>query len=225
MRRRASARAGFTLVEVLIGIAVLAMLATLIAGGIRMGGRAWTGAERRTANSDDMVLVQNLLRRTIVRARPAYASADPSDRIIVFAGEPNALGLMAPQPGTQYAGPWVYQRFFVNRYGDSRALFVNLRRVQAAGAYFQVATPDRIMVLDHVSDVRFAYFGSASAGEPPAWWDSWMNRTRLPDLVRVRITRDSPALRAWPELIVATRVTANAGCIYDGYSAECRRVR
>jgi general secretion pathway protein J len=216
MDARAHSQSGFTLIEVLIGITLLAMLGTLIANGVRLGGRAWTDAERQTANRDEMVQLQNFFRRTIVGARPAFASDNPRDLAVVFAGDATTLTVMAPQPGTQYGGLWVNQRFDVARQGTARALFVTLQRDPAVAA-------DRVLLLDHVLDVRFAYFGSSGSGETPSWHDDWMNRSRLPDLVRVAIVRDDPRLRAWPELVVGTRVTSSAGCIYSAMAIGCRR--
>lgn len=215
MDARAHAQSGFTLIEVLIGITLLAMLGTLIANGVRLGGRAWTDAERQTANRDEMVQLQNFFRRTIGGARPTFASDNPRDLTVVFAGDATTLSVMAPQPGSQY-GAWVNHRFTVERQGAARALSVTLQRDP-------MSTADRVLLLDHVSDVRFAYFGSPGAGEPPSWRDDWMNRSRLPDLVRVAIVRDNPRLRAWPELVVGTRVTTSAGCIYSAMAVGCRR--
>jgi general secretion pathway protein J len=216
MPRRAGHEAGFTLIEVLIGITLLAMLGTLIADGMRLGGRAWANAERQTDSSDDMVLLQSLFRRTIVRATPAFGSGDPRDMTIAFAGDPDALTLTVPQPGTQFDGPWVRERFYVGPNGAARALFVAWQRDGAA-----VTGP--FVLLDHVAAIRFAYFGPGGAGGAPDWQGNWQNRNRLPDLVRVAIVRDDPRLRAWPELVVGTRMTANAGCIFDPFRNGCQR--
>jgi hypothetical protein len=85
--------------------------------------------------------------------------------------------------------------------------------------------PDPVTLLEGVSQVRFAYFGSANTGAAPAWQDNWINRSRLPDLIRIEIARDDPKLPTWPALIVGTRVTSNAGCIYTSYGTGCRRTR
>jgi general secretion pathway protein J len=217
MDARAQGQSGFTLVEVLIGITLLAMLGTLIANGVRLGGRAWKDAEGRTANRDEMVQLHNLFRRTIIRARPAFASANPRDLTVLFDGEATSLNVVAPQPAREYGGAWVTQRFSIERQGEARALFVTLQRNPPAAA-------NRVLLLDHVSDLRFGYFGPSNAGEAPIWQDSWTSRTRLPDLVRVAIVRDNPRLPAWPELVVGTRVTTSTGCIYSAMTIGCRRV-
>jgi general secretion pathway protein J len=218
VNRRGSREAGFTLIEVLIGVMLLAMLATLIASGTRIAGRAWNSAERQSSEIDDMDAVQGLLRRTIARARPAFAAADPADMTVAFRGEPDTLTLVSAQPGTQDNGPWMRERFFVGRSGSTRALFMSW---QSAGA-----TPvGEARLLDHVAMVRFAYFGPPRPGEASAWLEQWTDRDRLPELVRVAVERDGGNLSAWPELVVATRVTGNGGCVYDAQSSTCRRAR
>jgi general secretion pathway protein J len=219
--RRASSQAGFTLIEMLIGITLLAMLGALIASGTRLGSRSWSSAERRSAGSDDVMLVQSFFRRTIAQTAPAFASEDPRDMTIDFSGGPDTLTLMAPQPGTQSAGLWVQERFYVAQHGAHRDLLVRLRFDPSLPG----TAPDPVTLLEGVSQVRFAYFGAAAPGAAPTWQDNWINSSRLPDLIRIEIVRDDPKLPAWPALSVGTRVTSNAGCIYTGYGTGCRRTR
>ena len=224
MTLHGESESGFTLVEMLIGIALLAMLGTLIANGTRVATRAWNTAEQQSAATDDMDAVQNLLRRSIAQARPAFASADPGDRTVAFAGEPDALTLVTAQPGSQDSGPWARERFHVIRYRTSSGLVVNWQ-FDVPGAATLDGSTNQALLLDHVSAIRFAYFGSSRAGETPTWQETWTSRNRLPSLVRVAIERDNPKLRPWPVLIVGTRITANASCVYDASGVDCQRVR
>ena len=225
MNRRPGTESGFTLIEVLIGVTLLAMLAVLIADATRLGGRAWNTAERQTGETDDMDAVQSFLRRTVVRARPAFTSADPSDTVVVFSGAQDTLSLVVPQPGTADEGPWARERFYVARHGTSSALFVSWQLDTPAIANASAVSGNDVLLLEHVAAVRFSYFGPPSTGAAPTWLEQWTNRRRVPDLVRIVIQRDSPQLRPWPELVVGTRVTANAGCIYDALTTACQRAR
>ena len=225
MTARTDAQSGFTLIEVLVGLTLLAMLATLIATGTQISGRAWNSAERRTTEIDDMDAVQGLIRRTIERAQPSFAAADPADMTIAFSGEPETLSLVTAQPGTQGNGPWARERFFVARSGKTRALFMSWQVDAPAAVTDQSAPVSEAMLLDRVRAVRFAYFGPPRTGEAPVWLQQWTDRDRLPDMVRVAVERDGANFAKWPELVVATRITANAGCIYDALSSTCRRAR
>jgi len=218
MTDRGGRQAGFTLIELLIAVTLLAMLATLIASGTRLAGRAWNSAERRSTEIDDMDAVQGLLRRTIARARPSLAGTDPADVTVAFGGEPETLSLVSARPGSQDNGPWMRERFFLAGSGGARALFMSW---QSAGS----ASVGEAKLLDRVATVRFAYFGPARPGEASTWFERWTDRDRLPELVRVAVERSGSGLAAWPELVVATRVTGNAACVYDAQDSTCRRTR
>ncbi|MEJ0019967.1 MAG: PilN domain-containing protein [Acetobacteraceae bacterium] len=133
--------AGVTLIETLIAVTLLAMLGTVIATGTRIGGRAWGSAERQTAEIEDIDTVQALLRRMVARAQPAYASSDPSDRLVAFAGGPDAMTIVTPQPGGGDGGPWTIVRFHLARDGAGSALALSWR-YDAPAAGRTSGTPD-----------------------------------------------------------------------------------
>lgn len=224
MRQGDGAERGFTLIEVLVGVLLLAMLATVIATGTHFSGRAWNAAERQTGEVHDMEAVETLLRRTIAQAHPAFATADPADLTIAFSGDEHSLTLVASQPGTLGSGPWVRQHFYLGPSGKTRALFLSWRPDAPASGAGQAAESAGTMVLDHIGALRFAYFGQPGPGEAAMWLEQWAGRDRLPELVRVTIERDSAAFRKWPQFVIATRIGANAGCIEDAVRGGCRRI-
>ncbi len=214
---------GVTLIEVLIAVTLLAMLATLIANGTRLTARAWNTAELRTADADDLDAIQGFLRRTITAARPSFASADPTNGTIVFAGTADRLTVVAPRPGlVDGDGAWMRMTFFVAPAARSRALQLSW---QADAPAVVGGTTSPMVLLDHVAAVRFRYFGRPSIDTPAAWFDAWSGGAVLPELISIDIQRDSSARPAWPVQIVETRATTNSGCIYAPRRADCQRAR
>ncbi|MEQ8344252.1 MAG: prepilin-type N-terminal cleavage/methylation domain-containing protein [Sneathiellaceae bacterium] len=224
---RPDTEAGMTLIEVLVAITLLAMLATMIAQGARLTGRAWSTAEQRTNDVDDIETVRALLRRTITRAQPSFASADLSDLAIQFDGQPERLTLIAPRSGIEGGGEWVRQVLYVAPYEGAQGLYLawQVDAPQRGGREIDTGpgATDRALLLDHVESVRFGYFGPPSPGEPPTWLTSWTGRQRLPTLVRIEVARDGAARRPWPALTMRTRVNTNPGCLYDAGRYDCRR--
>ena len=117
------------------------------ASGVRLGGRAWNDAERQTANSDDMVLVQNLFRRTIVRARPAFISDDPRDLTVSFTGEAGTLSYgqgptLTYDPAAGFTGPAIVDVTLSYGQGDTFVQTVDLNvQVQASANPAPLAAP------------------------------------------------------------------------------------
>jgi general secretion pathway protein J len=217
--------AGFTLVEILVVVALIGLLSSLIFGGIGFGAKAWTKVERRTIEGADIGAVQGVLRRTIAAAFPAFASSDPTDPSIAFDGEGVSLTLAAPLPAAIEAGVLARERFFVAQNGGARALFMGWRLDLPSADDGTPLPEETVLLLDHVRSARFDYFGPPDNMQYPIWQEAWTGRSSLPQMVRVRIERDDSRLPPWPDLVSQPRATTNPACVYDPVDTGCRRIR
>lgn len=223
--RRRSCEAGFTLVELLIAVTLLALLTTLVFGALKYAARAWAATDHRAIAAAELSAVQAVFRHAITGAYPAFASADPTDREITFDGAGEWLVLVAPLPAAIASGVEAQQRFFVEGEGRSSALVMGWRFDLPPSDDVTPLSENRVPLLDHVRALRFAYYGAPDPSQAPSWWQRWSGYTRLPELVRVHIERDDPVLPQWPDLVVATRATANTACVSDALAGICRRFR
>jgi general secretion pathway protein J len=222
---RHAGEAGFTLVELLIALTLMALLTTLIFGTLRLAAQAWSRVDDRTSGAADLWAVEDVLRHALSAAYPAYASADPNDRSVAFQGDAASLALVAPLPQAIGAGIPAQMRFFIAATDTSRAL-VMAWHLDLPAADSGAALPEnRLRLLDHVRSIHFAYFGTAAAGGAPIWQEEWTGRDRFPDLVRVSIERDNPSLPDWPVLSAEPRAAMSSACLYDPVTLDCRRVR
>ena len=222
---RRETTAGFTLVELLIALTLVGLLATLIFGGVRVAARAWGRTDDRAAEAADRWAVANVLRDAITRAYPAFASPDTGDRTIAFDGEAVSLTLLAPLPQAIAAGVTAEMRFYLAGEGAAKTLVLGWRLDLPSAETGGALPENRVVLLDRVRRIGFAYFGADGPDDAPVWHESWSERTALPQLVRIDLERSDPALPAWPTLVAAPAATINTGCIFDPLTAGCRRVR
>lgn len=228
MSRRAGhavGAAGFTLVELLIALTLVGLLTTLVFGGVRLAARAWARTDGRAAEAADRWAVANVLRDAVTGALPAFASADPHDRTIAFDGEAGVLALLAPLPQTIAAGVTAEMRFFLAGEGAAKTVVLGWRLDLPSAETGGPLPENRVVLLDRVRRIGFAYFGADRPDEAPVWRDSWSARTALPQLVRIDIERSDPVLQAWPTLVAAPRATISTACIFDPLTDRCGRVR
>lgn len=212
------AAAGFTLIEVMVGLALMAMLMTVILASVQIGTRSWNQAQLRTNDLGAMTAVQNLLRQIVASARPAFATANPADKAILFSGGPETMRLVAPRPASQGLGPWTLLDLHLVQTGGTQTLFLSWSTGNGAPAHNE-------RLLGDVAALRMDYFGAPLPGERARWQSRWTRADKLPALVRLRITRMDESLSPWPQLIIATRANANATCVRNPSGNACQRMR
>src|SRR5580693_8593167 len=88
-RRRKSA--GFTLVELLVALALFSLLTLALFGSVRFGTAAWARVTSHAEENDASIHAQDLLRHLIEDAYPLFLSDDPTQRHIDFNGSRRSL--------------------------------------------------------------------------------------------------------------------------------------
>lgn len=223
--RPANREAGFTLIEVLVSLVLLGLLTTMVFGGVRFGAQAWTAVSRSTSAAADLDAARAVLRRAIGAAYPAFSSASLADRTVAFEGTEADLALVAPLPAAIEAGILALQRFRVVQDDHGPALVMEWQLYLPAADAGRPLEVRRVKLLGGIGSVRFSYFGAPAPRQPPAWQDRWVDRTSLPNLVRVHLEPVGAGLLRWSELVVELRATANTACVYDPGELTCRRIR
>jgi general secretion pathway protein J len=199
---------GFTLVELLVALALFALLSVLLFGGLRFGTRA---TERGTARLDaaaEIGTAMGVLRRELANAQPLEKDEN-GRKSIAFAGEAENVAFTAMLPGYLAPGGWhVMRAAFEPRGGDGELVLTwRLVRDQPDGAAGPAS--GRAVLLAHVKQVDFAYFGVQADGDQPSWHARWQDAAALPALVRLHVELADG--RSVPDLIVALRA---AGAVW-----------
>ena len=89
--------AGFTLIEVIVAMVVLAMIMTTAFGALRLGDRSWEAGMQRAGESEQLRTTVTLLRRQLNQILPMVWSVD-NERRIAFNGDRTRVQFIAPAP-------------------------------------------------------------------------------------------------------------------------------
>jgi general secretion pathway protein J len=202
---------GFTLVEMLVSLALLGMAAMMMATGFSSGQRIWMSQERRAAAGQSVEAAQSLIRDRIERLHPAtlfetgaaYADIDGDADHVDFIALPSDAERPAPM------------RRYRLSLGDRGQLMLSSPD-PAAGE------PRSQPVLGGVREMQISYFGPASDGGSPAWQEDWSRRETPPELVRVRLSFAPGDPRSWPELIIRPAASVDTLCTIMAETGRCR---
>lgn len=212
--------AGFTMIELLVALALFSLLATLLFGSVRSGVQAWQRGSARTEQVEHGLVAQDLLRRMIGNIYPMLVTSDASQPRIDFDGASDSISFLGDAPIAALSGGRFRFRLLLER-AQGRANLVISATPELAGSQGDAA-PTKTLLVAGIDRAEFAYFGDNASDRSVQWQDSWSRRSELPRLVRVRVAfRDGDA-RSWPELLIAPRVSADVGCIFDPVTKRCR---
>lgn len=198
---------GFTLVEVLVSLALLAIAAVLVTQSLAFD-RAFLGRiDGALTQTDRLTAVQDLLRDRLQRLDPVNRTEGLA-RFVDADGSAEALTFVAPYPSTSAGEQLQRLSLFVTPQGELR-----LGPVDGEDR----AAP----LLTGVAGLDIAYWDRSDPASQGAWRSSWRRQSQPPALIRIRLSfRDRR--RIWPDLLVRPSATVDRDCAFDLEVGACR---
>lgn len=195
--------AGFTLVELLVALALLALTVALLPGTLRLGARAWE-ARGELEQAGEVGLAFHAIEQKLLGALPIYESGGEAGGVgLAFRGDAQTLSFVAASENGP-AGAGLYRWQLGPATGQTTGLLMGIG-LHLAGAPATVGET-RTLLRDG-SAVRFRYRGAQPTGSEPAeWHEAWTRSDALPELVEMRIEGIAGSTRGQRRLLVAPRV-------------------
>lgn len=156
----ARAKNGFTLLETLVALSLLAALIATLAGGLRLGTRAWESARVGASLDEADVLVRALAWR-LERAFPARRLRADGAAVAAFDGGPDQCRFVGVSEGRADWGGLITTEIGRDGPGQLEA-WTQVYREDDFGADRQAMRATRLS--DELVDLRFAYFGAIAPG-------------------------------------------------------------
>ena len=188
--RRCRSESGFTLMEVLVSLVLLALVLALLAGGVRFARGTWNTVARldETAGADT---AETFLRARLGEAMPLHEQRTAGIVRVAFRGAADTLSFVAPAPnGPSGGGLYRYALEAAPAAEPRRALVVKLAPYQPTQN--ELATDwasESHELVRNVKSVVFRYFGRNEVKGEPAWHAAWTRTDALPSLVEIAMAR------------------------------------
>jgi general secretion pathway protein J len=200
---RAGTRRGFTLLEVVIALAILATLLVVAYGGLRVGLSAWRQGEDRAEAHQHVRALSSLLARSIAAAFPYHHVSGPgATPAVLFEGRPDGLSFVSVAPPFALAAPIAFTGVVIGvDAGESPGLAVRQRALPAEEPFAE--TPP-VFLDPSVAALSLRYMRLGGG-----WVDSWDVEAEggLPAAIQMTLTPARPVTGTVPPgMTVALRV-------------------
>jgi general secretion pathway protein J len=195
--------AGFTLLEVLAAMVLLALLLVGVYSGVRSATHSVRSGTAAIERVDQIRSAEEFLRRELAQSLLQPISHNDRGEAIYFDGAAHEMRYVAPLPGyLGKLGPQLQRLQLVDGGKGDLRLELSVAILPPDG---QPARPlgDPQVLLDHIKGGGFSYRGVDAEGKAVPWSGTWADGRLLPQLVRIVL---QPAgNQGWPELDVPLR--------------------
>ena len=201
---RARLAKGFTLVEVLVVMALLSMVMLAMGSALRTVAQTEDRINARLLRADEIRVANEFLRSVLGRVvaqktlKPVAAGENP----FVFAGAAQELTWIGIMPARFGVGGRYLFQLGIERRNDGGALVLRFLPWSASDANIDWAQSQTHVLVRGVAAFNLQY-QDARAALSGTWFAQWAAPDGLPERVLINLVTDAGA---WPELVIAMRV-------------------
>jgi general secretion pathway protein J len=182
--------AGFTLLEILVALAVFGFLLAGLSQTVRFGLTAWRQEARLSDGKTDLEAVDRSLRSIVENLAPGDDAAEPS----IDGSADSLTGVTRLRvPGSGLTPVPVEAGLAVS----DRRLVLRWRPYHHGAALVTPPRPAETELIGGIAQFRIEYWKS-----PGVWVSRWHD-PELPLLIRFRVTRSDAQSSRWPDIVVA----------------------
>lgn len=195
---------GFTLLEVLASLVLLALLLVGVYSGIRTATHSVRSGTANIERIDQIRSAQQFLRRELAQSLTQPIGQTDHGEPIYFDGSAREMRYVAPLPGyLGKLGPQLQRLQLVDDDHGGMRLELSLALLPPDGKPPQPLGEPQVL-FDHIRQGSFHYRGVDAKGAPVPWSASWADGRLLPQLVRIEL--QAQGRENWPTLNVPLRV-------------------
>ena len=203
---------GFTLVELLVALTIMAIVMGLLMNSIRFSTKTADAVESKISTIESFHQSQRALKRQLQLATPVLNTDSEAPNVLDFTAKSTQLDFVAPVPGASI-GAGLF-RVTLRIEDDARVgghggrLIMSYRPYVDAFAHAaNKMDSNEVVLLDNFSYARFSFFDAQRLNNNH-WSNTWQLGERMPDLVRLRVDLGSEAEREVFDLVVAFKATS-----------------
>lgn len=210
---------GFTLIEVLLGLTLTAIVMTVALSALRFSNKAWEAGESRSDGFNDIQITHRVVSRLLSEAQPVVVEASGKQRLM-FAGDADRVRFVTRMPPyPDEPGLYLLEIRVESSDEENFALRLKRQRFSSESGEQQASDDDAdVLLWQGKAKPTFSYHGVSFEDE---WNATWQVADEWPGAIRLQFESVERAVSPMPTMIAAMRIQASAACAVPGLPGFC----
>lgn len=220
--RKPPSTRGFTLIEVMLAIVLLAVLLAAAFGGIRSAVKGMHIGENLMDRTNRLRVAQEFIRHQLSRTLPLpFGQERGTGENLMFEGKRDLMRFVAPMPGyLSNGGAYVQTLELTNTRNGKQLLFNHWMLNGFDKDKLNKGDSEPVILMDQVESGKFEYRKLDDQGELEDWSDDWDKPSVTPVMIRITLKMRKEALVGWPDMEIPLMLDVGAARQSQGVSFD-----
>ncbi|MEO7935012.1 MAG: prepilin-type N-terminal cleavage/methylation domain-containing protein [Dokdonella sp.] len=203
---------GFTLIEVMLSIVLLAVLLAAAFGGIRSAVKGMHIGENLMDRTNRLRVAQEFIRHQLSRTLPLpFGQEHGTGTNMMFEGKRDLMRFVAPMPGYLSNGGAYVQTLELSNTRNGKQLLFNHWMLNGFDKdKLNKGDSEPVILMDQVDSGKFEYRKLDDQGELEDWSDDWEDPSITPVMIRIELKMRKEALVGWPDMEIPLMLDVGA---------------
>ncbi len=210
--------AGFTLIEILVGLAISSLIMVGLTAAMRTIDMGWNRTTQSVERQGMLSSAFHVLAGDVARIERAVASGEGGQDFLFAGTASEAIYVLAERPGNNRAGLYWVRLQVRGRDGVTELVRTRAPFVWRKYTVSTLAWGDDVILMRGNIAVELTY-RSPRAGLR-IWSTNWPASNRLPEQIKIEITDRKTGLWLEPAMVLTLQIDAEAAC-FNVESAAC----
>ena len=190
-------QSGFTLVELLVTMALLSMLMLGMASALRTMAQTEERVDARLARADELRVATHFLRTVLGRVSVRRIAAAPKEGVspYLFVGAADAVAWVGIMPARHGAGGRTFFRLALEPLQDGPALVIRFIPWTDRADFPDWGQADSRILAREVTSLALSYEDARQS--VPTWVQAWTRTDSLPERVRIDLQTSAGPWPLW----------------------------
>jgi general secretion pathway protein J len=203
---------GFTLIEVMLSILLLAVLLAAAFGGIRSAVKGMHIGENLMDRTNRLRVAQEFIRHQLSRSLPLpFGQERGTGANMMFEGKHDLMRFVAPMPGYLSNGGAYVQTLELSNTRNGKQLLFNHWMLNGFDKdKLNKGDSEPVILMDQVDSGKFEYRKLDDQGKLEDWSDKWDDPSITPVMIRIELKMRKEALVGWPDMEIPLMLDVGA---------------